>query len=76
MTGPQCFFACDPDESSVDHFLQTMGEDRLIWASDYPHWDAKFPDTVEMITSRTTLTDAQKAKVLGKNAKQLFTRLA
>jgi predicted TIM-barrel fold metal-dependent hydrolase len=52
-----------------------MGEDRLIYASDYPHWDAKFPDTVTMITSRTSLTDAQKAKVLGANARQLFTRL-
>ena len=76
MTGLQCFFACDPDESSVDHFLEVMGEDRLIYASDYPHWDAKFPDTVTMITSRTTLGDARKAKILGANAKRLFTRLA
>jgi len=76
MTGPQCFFACDPDESSIGHFLDVMGEDRLIYASDYPHWDAKFPDTVTMITSRTTLTNAQKAKILGLNAKRLFTRLA
>jgi predicted TIM-barrel fold metal-dependent hydrolase len=76
MTGPQCFFACDPDESSVDHFLEVMGEERLIYASDYPHWDAKFPDTVTMITERTTLSDAQKARILGDNARKLFTRLA
>ena len=75
MTGPQCFFACDPDESSVEHFVKVMGEDRLIYASDYPHWDAKFPDTVTMLASRTTLTEAQKAKILGANAKRLFTRL-
>jgi uncharacterized protein len=76
MTGPQCFFACDPDESSVDHFLAVMGEDRLIYASDYPHWDAKFPDTVTMITSRTSITEGQKKKILGANALKLFTRLA
>lgn len=76
MTGPQCFFACDPDESSVEHFLAVMGEDRLIYASDYPHWDAKFPGTVEMIAARTTLSDRQKAKVLGGNAMRLFARLS
>jgi predicted TIM-barrel fold metal-dependent hydrolase len=76
MMGPQCFFACDPDESSVEHFLKVMGEERLIYASDYPHWDAKFPDTVDMIAERTTLTHEQKARVLGGNAARLFTRLA
>jgi predicted TIM-barrel fold metal-dependent hydrolase len=76
MTGPQCFFACDPDESSIRPFLDVMGEDRLIYASDYPHWDAKFPGTVDMIADRAELTDARKAKVLGTNAQRLFTRLA
>jgi predicted TIM-barrel fold metal-dependent hydrolase len=76
MMGEQCFFACDPDESSIEPFLKTMGEDRLIYASDYPHWDAKFPGTVDMIADRTTLTDTEKAKVLGANAQRLFTRLA
>ena len=31
---------------------------------------------VTMITSRASLGDAQKAKILGANAKRLFTRLA
>jgi predicted TIM-barrel fold metal-dependent hydrolase len=75
MMGEQCFFACDPDESSIEHFVKVMGEDRLIYASDYPHWDAKFPGTVDMIADRTTLTDRQKAKILGDNAARLFTRL-
>ncbi len=38
--------------------------------------DAKFPDTVTMISSRTTLMETQKAKILGENARRLFTRLA
>lgn len=76
MTGPQCFFACDPDESSINHFLDVMGEERLIYASDYPHWDAKFFGTVDMIADRKDITDRRKANVLGDNAKQLFTRLA
>jgi hypothetical protein len=31
---------------------------------------------VTMITERTTLSDAQKARILGGNARKLFTRLA
>jgi uncharacterized protein len=65
-----------PDESSIKPFLDVMGEDRLIYASDYSHWDAKFPGTVDTIADRTELTDAWEAKVLGTNAKRLFTRLA
>lgn len=75
MMGPQCFFSCDPDESSIEHFVSVIGEDHLLYASDYPHWDAKFPGTVDMIASRPRLADDGKAKILGGNALRLFTRL-
>ena len=31
------------------HVVQSLGEDVVVYASDYCHWDCKFPDTVKII---------------------------
>ena len=41
-------------------------------ATDYPHFDSEYPHTVSTIRSRKDLTERQKAKILGENAKALL----
>jgi hypothetical protein len=45
-----------------------LGWDRLMFSSDYPHWD--FDDPRQ--TFKIRLTEEQKAKVFGGNAKALY----
>ena len=45
------------------------GADRLMWASDYPHWDFDRPSA---ITDRPFFSEAEKAKILGGNAEEVF----
>src|SRR5947209_5492689 len=45
----QCWISFDPDESMLGFTADSplCGADRIIWASDYPHPDAKFPGVTE-----------------------------
>ena len=43
-----------------------------MFASDYPHWDAEFPDSVRAISERDDLDERQKAAVLGGNAARVY----
>jgi len=35
----QCWISCDPDERTIPALMELLGEDRFVWASDYPHPD-------------------------------------
>jgi predicted TIM-barrel fold metal-dependent hydrolase len=50
-----------------------VGADRIIWASDYPHPDAKFPGvTAELAESIARLTEEQQHQIAGGNAQVLY----
>lgn len=67
----QCWICFEPDEKTLGMVAQLIGEERIIWASDYPHFDAE-TDCVAAITGRTDLTDSAKRKILGENAARLY----
>ena len=50
---------------------QLIGEERIIWASDYPHFDAE-EDCVAKIARRADLSESAKRKILGENAARLY----
>ena len=39
---------------------------------DYPHRDAKTPDSVKLLATRTDLGDAAKRKIPGENAARVY----
>ena len=71
----QCWISFDTDESTLAFTANSplVGADRIIWASDYPHPDAKYPGTTEELKkSVAPLSDDQKARVYGENAADLY----
>lgn len=40
----QCAIASEADDALVGHAVATVGADHVLWASDFPHPDALFPD--------------------------------
>ncbi len=40
----QCAISSEADDDLVGHAAATVGADHVLWASDYPHPDALFPD--------------------------------
>jgi predicted TIM-barrel fold metal-dependent hydrolase len=51
---------------------EVLGEDRIMYASDYPHWDAKTPDSVTLLAERTDLSETVKKKILGENGARVY----
>ncbi len=68
----QCYVSCEVDEKTVGYVADTIGEDRVLYASDYLHHDCKFPESVNAIAKRPELSEELKAKILGENAVRLF----
>ncbi|MCH2173981.1 amidohydrolase family protein [Myxococcota bacterium] len=64
--------SCEPDEGSIAFVAESVGADKILYASDYPHWDCEFPDSVHKIRDRPDLDDASKDQILGDNAAAFF----
>jgi predicted TIM-barrel fold metal-dependent hydrolase len=71
----QCWISFDPDESMLAFTANSplCGADRIIWASDYPHPDAKFPGvTQELEEALAGLTHEQKRAITSESAIALY----
>jgi len=71
----QCWISFDPDESMLAFTANSplCGADRIIWASDYPHPDAKFPGVTEELTEALEgLTFEQKREITSESALALY----
>ncbi|MDX1509855.1 MAG: amidohydrolase family protein [Nitriliruptorales bacterium] len=69
----QCFFSFECEDSFLELYVDRLGADSVVFASDYPHWDAEFPGTVaEAREIAAPLGEEVTAKVLGTNALRLY----
>jgi len=50
-----------------------VGAGRIIWASDYPHPDAKFPGVIDDLREATKeLSATEQARIMGLNSAELY----
>jgi predicted TIM-barrel fold metal-dependent hydrolase len=71
----QCYISFDPDEEALAFTANSkyVGADRIVWASDYPHPDAKIPGIVAELDEATeSLSDDQRRLIFGENAARLY----
>jgi predicted TIM-barrel fold metal-dependent hydrolase len=71
----QCWISFDPDEAMLAFTASSpfVGADRIIWASDYPHPDAKFPGvTDELCEAIAPLSMEQQREVTSESARALY----
>ncbi|MBV8951314.1 MAG: amidohydrolase [Actinobacteria bacterium] len=69
----QCWVSFEIDEPTLPALAPFVGEDRIVWGSDYPHHDATFPGAVkELRHVMAPLAPAVQAKILGENAATLY----
>jgi predicted TIM-barrel fold metal-dependent hydrolase len=71
----QCWISFDADESTLAFTAASslVGADRIIWATDYPHPDAKIPGcTAELQAAIAPLPIDQQRLIAGGNARQLY----
>ena len=60
-------------ESTVPDVIQLVGEDNVLWGSDYPHSDGVWPDSQEVIAKDLgRLDDRVRQKVVRDNTGKLY----
>jgi predicted TIM-barrel fold metal-dependent hydrolase len=63
----------DPEEDIGALAVESVGDDCVVWASDYPHPDAHFPGAVaKSLETLGKLSAASRAKVFATNAAKLY----
>lgn len=68
----QCLISAEPDESITAQVVEHLGDDYVIWASDYPHLDASFNVVSELRERIAGLPESSQRKVLGENASHFY----
>ncbi len=68
----QCLIAAEPDESITAQVVEHLGDDFVVWASDYPHLDASFNVVGEIREKIARLPESSQRKVLGENAVRFY----
>lgn len=72
LASDRCFYTFEPEEAMVPIVAGIIGEGRLMYASDYAHFDCMCPDSVQTVAGREDLSPDLKRKLLGANAATLF----
>ncbi len=72
VRGGNIFFSCEADEWLLPQAVKLVGEDQIVYASDFPHWDHSFPASIGEIQERGDLTERQKRKILADNCRRLY----
>jgi predicted TIM-barrel fold metal-dependent hydrolase len=72
IRGGNIYFSCEADEWLLPQALKLVGENQIVWASDFPHWDNSYPGSIDEIRDRGDITDGQKQKILADNCRRLY----
>lgn len=69
----QCVISFDPGERTMAAMGDLAGSGNLVWASDFPHSDAKYPGVVDELMERAgALRGDAQPDLLGRNAARLY----
>jgi predicted TIM-barrel fold metal-dependent hydrolase len=58
----------------LEFVTKFLGDDVLMYASDYPHSECQFPDSVSNILEWKTLNPDRQRKLMWENANRFFRR--
>ncbi len=72
VTNGNWFFATEPEEKMLPYVIERIGKDKIVFGSDYPHWDSMFPHVVSTIRGRKDISDQPKQNILCDNALRLY----
>jgi len=67
-----CWFVAEPEERTIGAMLDLVGEDKILWGSDYPHVDSTLAAPNLIRRSIAGLSPTRQAAVLGENARRVF----
>jgi predicted TIM-barrel fold metal-dependent hydrolase len=67
----QCFASVEADEELARYVIDYMGNNRLVFSTDFPHPDSKWPGAVERFLE-LPIADEDKKMILWDNCAQFY----
>ncbi len=67
----QCFASVEADEEPVKYVIDYMGNGHIVFSTDFPHGDSKFPESVQRFL-QLPISDDDKRKILWDNCAQYY----
>ena len=67
-----CYISCDPDENLLWTVVETIGDENILFATDFPHPDARYPHAVDEFLDLPRVSAATKGKILWENAARFY----
>jgi hypothetical protein len=71
MTG-NLFVGLESGERRLRPTREIVGDDTVMYASDWPHWDNEYPKSLAEVRERPDLTNAQRGGVLSGSARRFY----
>ncbi len=71
LSSGRAWFSFEPDEEAVPEVAELLGEQSLLFSSDYPHWDW-VEGGVRLIRERKDMSESLKQAVLTDNAAKCY----
>ena len=72
IKGGNVYIHAEPGEELIPEVIRVMGRNRLFYASDWPHWDNEYPESLYHIYNREDLTETDKRAILRDNAAEMY----
>jgi len=63
---------CEPGEPILPGVIDVLGDDFIMFASDYPHWDGEWPESTKHLRTRPDISEETRAKIGGENAQRFY----
>jgi uncharacterized protein len=68
----QFYYAFELEESTLPYVIERIGAEKMLWASDYPHWDSEWPNAARTFLARDDVSEADKRQILGDNPQRFY----
>lgn len=63
-----CWVTTECDEHVLYHTIEELGDERILFETDFPHPDSKYPHAVSTFLGQERVSDESKRKILWDNA--------
>jgi len=67
----QCVASVEPDETPARYTIDFLGSDNLVYSTDYPHGDSRYPHATESFL-KLPFSDEDKRKILWDNCARFY----
>lgn len=66
-----CFLSVEADEEPARQYIEWFGDENLVFSTDYPHGDSKYPHAVEAF-AKLPIPEESRRRILGENWSRLY----